>query len=96
MDDVETVLSALLSKGPSEIDVAVATEQMQQCLAVLRRETGFKPIAPGEPVPLLSYELVQAQDSIETAIRILAAGDLAAALERSRSALSDVQRALRG
>jgi hypothetical protein len=97
MEDVEAVLRvlrALLSRGPSEIDTTLASEQLQQCLAVLRRETGFKPIAPGEPVPLLSYELVQAKDSIETAIQLLADGDLAAALEQSRSALSDVQSAL--
>jgi hypothetical protein len=38
----------------SEIDVGVANEQLQDCFAVLRRETGFKGIAPGEPASLLS------------------------------------------
>jgi hypothetical protein len=95
IEDVETVLRILLSQTHSEIDVEVAKEQLQQCFDVLRRETGFRAIAQGEPVPFLSYDLVQARDSIEVAIRILADGDLAAARERSRSALSDVQRALR-
>jgi hypothetical protein len=95
MEDVEAVLRTLLSKGSSEIDVGVVTEQLQKCFAVLRRETGFKRIAPGEPVPLLSYELVQAKDSVETAMGALAAGDVAAARERCSTALSHVQRALR-
>jgi len=95
MDDVETVLKDLLSKGPSEIDISVATQQLQQCFSVLRRETAFKVTAPGESAPLLPYDLVDAKDAIENAIQKLGSQDLNAALDRIRSALSAVQAALR-
>lgn len=95
VEDVATVLRDLLAKGPSEIDAATAAAQMKQCLTVLRRETGFRPVLPGEPVPLLSYDLVQAKDAIESAVGLFSDGHLDAALERSRSALSDIQRATR-
>jgi hypothetical protein len=95
IEDVEAILCALLARAPSETDAVAATDQLQQCLAVLTRETGFKAIAPGEALPLLSYDLVQARASIETALRMTANGDLAAAFEASRTALSNIQGTLR-
>jgi hypothetical protein len=95
VQDVATVLQDLLAKGPSEIDAAATADQMEQCLAVLRRETRFKPVLPGEPVPFLSYDLVQAKDAIESVVGLFSDGEVKTALERSRSALSDIQRATR-
>jgi len=62
LKDVEA-LREIAAKDSSEINTAVATEQLDVCFCVLRRETGFKRIAPGEPVPMLPYELVQAKDA---------------------------------
>ena len=95
ISEVEAILRDLAAKDPSEIDGAVATEQLEKCFVVLRREIGFKQIQPGEAVPILSYELVQAKDSVETALTAVAALDVAAALDHCRTALSDVQRAVR-
>jgi hypothetical protein len=63
LKDVEALLREIAAKDSSEINTAVATEQLDVCFCVLRRETGFKRIAPGEPVPMLPYELVQAKDA---------------------------------
>jgi ATP/maltotriose-dependent transcriptional regulator MalT len=95
LKDVEALLREIAAKDPSEINAAVATEQLEECFAVLRRETGFKRIAPGEPVAMLPYELVQAKDAVETAMGALADGDVPAVLGHCRSALSYIQRALR-
>lgn len=89
------VLKDMTTKGPSGIDVAVATQQLEECFSMLRRETAFKPVPPGEPAPLLSYELVEAKDFVESAMGALAASDVTTALEHCRTALSHVQRGLR-
>jgi hypothetical protein len=95
VEEVDAVLSDMIAQHAVEIDVVGAARQLEDCFIVLRRETAFKPVPPGEPDPLVSYELVQARDSVESAIGALAVLDVAKALEKCSVALSNVQHALR-
>jgi len=94
VEEVEALLSGMVGEDATRIDVVAAARKLEDCFIVLRRETGFKPVPPGEPEPLVSYELVQARDSVESAMGALAVLDVAKALENCRAALSDVQHAL--
>jgi hypothetical protein len=93
--EVEAVLSGLIAEDATRIDVVASGQRLEDCFVVLRRETGFKPVLPGEREPLVSYDLVRARDSVESAMGAFAIMDVAQALKHCRAGLLDVQRLLR-
>lgn len=94
--DIETVLTQLAAQAPSEIDGSAASERLNECLAVLRRETGFRLAPASEAISAVPYAFVQAADFTESAARAFTSGEASVAIERCREALEQLKRIRRG
>jgi hypothetical protein len=87
LQDVQGVLRGI-SDIPKDriIKFEVIKRQLEDCQSVLRRETMFQPIPPGAPTPMMRYELVEAQDSIELALKAIGENDTEAMLQHVHKA----------
>jgi hypothetical protein len=96
LQEVQSVLKAVVDSSKKGVDVEQSRRDLADCLVVLQRETMFQPVPPGAPTPILRYELVQAETSIEQAIKELEESDVPAMLQHVQEALSLITSAASG
>jgi hypothetical protein len=88
LQEAQSTLKAVVDSSKKEVDVEQSRRDLEDCLAVLHRETRFQPVPPGSPTPILRYELVQAETLIEQALKGLEENDVPAMLQHVQEALS--------
>jgi hypothetical protein len=88
--EAQTVLARIAEHTPNQQSLPEVQRQLGECLSVLRQETSFKAIPPGAPAPMMRYEIVEAQDSVENAIKALEQNDGAEMLKHVQNAASQL------
>jgi hypothetical protein len=86
IQEVQEILKLVSNEPADKLNLEQARESLDECVWALRGETKMMPILPGEPTPLVRYELVEAQDIIEQAIQHLDENDTLGMLELVRDA----------
>lgn len=90
LQEAQTVLARIAEDTPNQQSLPELRQQLGECLSALKRETSFKAIPPGAPVPMMRYEVVEAQDSVENAIKALEQNDRTKILEHVQNAASQL------
>lgn len=68
IQEVQNALHAIAETPPDRLNIDEVRSRLERCLVALQHETRFREVAPGDPIPMLRYEIVQATDSVEQAL----------------------------
>jgi hypothetical protein len=94
LQEAQAVLARIGEDTPSQQQTLPDVRQrLGDCLSVLKRETSFREIPPGASVPTTRYQVVEAQNSVENAIKALEQDDRAEMLKHVQNALELLRRA---
>lgn len=94
LQEAQSVLKLIAEDTPNKQALPEVRQQLGECLFALQRETMFQSVPPGTPVPMMRYEIVEAQDFVEKAINALKQNDRTTMLEHVQNAASRLLRVI--
>ena len=80
INEVKVALRGISHAATDQQDINQIRQQLEDCLWALRRETGFQDIPSGAPTPLMRYAIVEAEESVDQAIKSIEQNDKPAML----------------
>jgi len=87
-DQIKSLLSVIANTSEAGLKLDEIDQDLKKCADLLREETKFRNVHSNEPLPVTPYELVEAQEKVESARKQLTASNAADLLQLVREALA--------